>query len=139
MKALDSKSNHRIYSVIVPSGGGKSTQCALLSDERMLITGLVGVDKDAMLTAYETGEPGTSDAMMTAATPMMTTDVAGSDDDGDEGATNVRVDMEQVKRVTESTGTYIWNRIRAIEREARGLAGGVNILVMLHKPYEGVV
>ena len=67
---------------------------------------------------------------------MMATDVAGSDDDGDEGATNVRVDMEQVKRVTESTRTYIWNRIRAIEREARGLAGGVNILVMLHKPYE---
>ena len=102
----------------------------------MLITGLAGVDKDAMLTAYETGESGTSDAMMTAATPMMATDVAGSDDDGDEGATNVRVDMEQVKRVTESTGTYIWDRIRAIEREARGLAGGVNILVMLRKPYE---
>ena len=39
----------------VPSGGGKSTQCALLFEEQFLITGLVGVDKDAIVAAQEGG------------------------------------------------------------------------------------
>ncbi|CAE7821299.1 unnamed protein product, partial [Symbiodinium sp. CCMP2592] len=100
LRALDDKRCHHIFTVVVPSGGGKSTQCALLSDERLLITGFVGVDKDAMLTAHETGCSGTSDyVMISAATSMLATDVVGAEGDDAEEASNVRVDMEQVKRV----------------------------------------
>ena len=86
-------------------------QTSFLSEECFLSTGLVGVDKDAVLTAHEAGDEGTDDAMMNPAASMMATDVGDDADDGGVHEDRVRIDLEQVKRMTATTEEYMWGRI----------------------------
>ena len=137
LKALDNPKNHKICSLVVPSGGGKSTQAALLSVERSLQTGLVGIDKDAVLSAAGGMRSVDADRFTSAAVSMQATDTEEQADEDEDGQ-DMRRNDEAVESVVNATRAYIDRRISEIQKLTDGTPGGTNILVMLHRGHEVV-